>query len=52
MTETHFAMASEWMVNGNISDFVRAHPDADELELVGFPSKFCRPCFVDNWIII
>ena len=35
MSEVQFAMISEWMVNGNINDFVKAHPDADRLELVG-----------------
>ena len=38
MTGTQFAMVSEWMVNGNISEFVKAHPDTDRLGLVGFPS--------------
>jgi len=27
-------MISDWMVNGNINEFVRAHPDANRLELV------------------
>ena len=36
MSEVQFAMISDWMVNGNINDFVRAHPDVDRLELVGF----------------
>ena len=39
MSETRFAMVSDWMVNGNINDFVRAHPDANRLELVGLPFK-------------
>jgi len=30
-----FAMISEWMVNGNINEFVKAHRDANRLELVG-----------------
>jgi len=34
MSETQFAMISDWMVNGNINDFVKAHPDANRLELV------------------
>ena len=29
-------MISDWMVNGNIGDFVEAHLDANRLELVGF----------------
>jgi len=37
MTDTHFAMVSEWVVNGNINEFVEARPDADRLELVGHP---------------
>ena len=37
MTETRFEMVSEWMVNGNINDFVKAHPDVNRLGLVGFP---------------
>ena len=36
MSETRFAMISEWMVNGNICSFVKAHPNADRLVLVGF----------------
>ena len=35
MSETQFVMVSDWMVNGNINDFVKAHPDANRLELVG-----------------
>jgi len=40
--DTHFAMISEWMVNGNINDFVRAHPAADRLGLVGRSIKSHR----------
>ena len=36
MSETRFAMVSDWMVNGNINDFVKVHPDANRLELVSF----------------
>ena len=39
MTKTQFAMISEWMVNGNINNFVKEHPDADRLGLVCFPFK-------------
>jgi len=39
MSKTKFAMVSDWMVNGNINDFVRARPDANRLQLVGFGSK-------------
>jgi hypothetical protein len=34
MSEGHFAMISDWMVNGNISDFAKAHPGANLLNLV------------------
>jgi hypothetical protein len=43
MTETQFAMISEWMVHGNINDFVKAHPDADRLGLVSLPFEFLLP---------
>ena len=42
MDTRHFAMASEWMVNGNINEFVKAHRDANRFELVGSYSR-CRP---------
>ncbi|KAF9644872.1 kinase-like protein [Thelephora ganbajun] len=34
MINTQFAMVSEWMVNGNIKEFVKAHTSADRLELL------------------
>ena len=34
MSKDHFAMISDWMVNGDINNFVKEHPDADRLELV------------------
>lgn len=34
MTAYQFVMVSEWMENGNINQFVKAHPDADRLKLV------------------
>ena len=42
MSETQFAMVSDWMANGNINDFVKAHPDANRLELVGASLKFSQ----------
>ena len=48
MSETRFAMISDWMVNGNINDFVRARPDVDRIGLVGFRLKYYFPRFVDN----
>jgi len=43
MTEAHFAMVWDWMANVNINDFVKAHPDANRLELVGFSFKVTPP---------
>ena len=37
MGKSRFSMISEWMENGNINEYVKAHPDADRLGLVGFP---------------
>jgi len=34
MTEGQFAMISDWMENGNINEFMRANPDANQLGLV------------------
>ena len=47
MSETHFAMISDWMVDGNINDFVKAHPDVNRLALVGFSLRASLP-FVDD----
>ena len=40
MAETQFTMVSDWMTNGNISEFVKAHPDADRIGLVRVPLEF------------
>lgn len=34
VTEEEFTSISKWMENGNINEFVRAHPDTDLLGLV------------------
>ena len=36
MTGVQFVMVSEWMENGNINEFLKVHPDANRLGLVGF----------------
>ena len=54
MTGIHFAMVSERMANGNVNEFVKTRPDADRLELVGFPFNTKPPSLraqVDNRII-
>jgi len=40
MGKNQFAMASEWMDNGNINEFVKAHRDVDRFELVGSHSYY------------
>jgi len=36
MVDKHFAMVSEWMVNGSINQFIMVHRDVNRFELVGF----------------
>jgi hypothetical protein len=36
MSDNQFAMVSEWMVNGNINEYVKARRDVNRFELVGF----------------
>jgi hypothetical protein len=43
MSETQFAMVSDWMVHGNITDFVMAYPDVNRLALVGFSLRPLQP---------
>ena len=43
MIGVQFVMVSEWMVNGNINEFVKVHPDADRLGLVGLPPEALLP---------
>jgi hypothetical protein len=43
MTEIRPVMVSDWMVNGNINEFMKANLNADRLELVRFFTQ--GPCF-------
>ena len=36
MVDKHFAMVSEWMVNGSINQFIMTNKDVNRFELVGF----------------
>ena len=38
MTENLFVVVSEWMVKGNINEFVKVNTKANRLELVRFSS--------------
>ena len=35
MSETRFAMVSEWMTNGSINEYVKTRPDVNRVRLVG-----------------
>ena len=35
MGDKDFAMISEWMVNGSVTEFIQTNPEADRFELVG-----------------
>ena len=47
MSETRFAMVSVWMANGNINEFIKAHPNADRLGLVGPPLATLPPSILE-----
>ena len=40
MSETQFAMVSEWMPNGTINQFAKTHRDVKWFDLVCFPFGF------------
>ena len=42
MCNNRFAMVSEWMANGRINEFIKAHSDVNRFELVGFCSIASR----------
>ena len=45
MTDVQFVMVSEWMVNGNINEFLKVNPNADRLGLVRFQFQLTPSCF-------
>ena len=51
MDDFHFAMVSEWMMNGNINEFIEANGEANRFELVGHPSR-CSALDANNPFII
>ena len=50
MTRTQFTMVSEWMVNGNVNEFVKKYPHVNRFELVCFRSGSYRPIITDNYV--
>ena len=53
MTKVQFTMVSEWMMNGNINQFVAEHWDVNGFELVSFPLELPLPSLVvDNYAML
>ena len=48
MFEAQFVIASEWMVNGNINEFVEANPAENRLDLVRISPEVSLPSSIDN----
>jgi hypothetical protein len=48
MSETQFAMVSDWMADGNINNFVKAHPDANRSALVCSSTRTSLPSIDDR----
>ena len=40
MSNNQFAMVSEWMVNGNVNEYVQKHRNVNPFELVGLTLLF------------
>ena len=51
MADNRFVMASEWMKNGNIIDFLKDKLDADRLELVRLILPFSSST-TDDFVIV
>jgi len=51
MTNNRLVMVSEWMVNGNITEYLKMNPNVDRLELVRlflFHSRSLSLAVIDN----
>ena len=44
ITPTPFQLISEWMVGGDLREYIKQHPDADRLGLVGVPPPHLGRC--------
>jgi len=51
MTDTQFVMVSEWMGNGNINAFVKAHTNVNRLELVRFSFRPLSSLDLDDCMV-
>ena len=52
MAGNRFAMVSEWMTNGNISQFVEAHWDANRFELVSHRLRLLTSSIIDDFMTL
>lgn len=48
MWDTRFEMVSEWMANGCINEYVKAHPGVNRFGLVGPPFLTSLPPLNNN----
>ena len=54
MMNSRFAMVSEWMINGNINEFIKLHAEADRFELVGtylVSAADLNPLMIDDRLV-
>ena len=52
MTGGRFAMVSQWMANGSIKEFIRAHPNENRYELVSSSSNLTLPLSIITALIV
>ena len=52
MTEFRLVMVSEWMENGNVTDFLKTNGEADRLELVSSSLSLSLPPITYNRTIV
>ena len=48
MDSHEFVMVSEWMENGNINEFIKAHTDVNRFELVRLLFSHCLYALTTN----
>jgi len=51
MAKNQFVMVSEWMAKGNINEFVKEEPNADQLELVCYYLGSSSLLIIDNHMV-
>ena len=51
ITVTPLQLISDWMSGGDLPDYIKKHPDADRLGLVGTPSAAFPQCLLQSPVI-